>query len=64
MKRNIGIIVLLIAQLLNGMGIDVKIGQTEIDTIASGIGIITATVGVIHDFIRRQAKIKTEKKAQ
>lgn len=63
MKRNIGIIVLLIAQLLNGVGVNVQIGQTEIDTIASGIGIITATVGVIHDAIRRQTAAKKAKKA-
>ena len=64
MKRNIGIIVLLIAQLLNGIGIDVKIGQTEIDTIASGIGIATAAYGTIHDFIRRYRASKAAKKAQ
>lgn len=53
MKRNIGFIIIAAAQFLNALGIDLKISQTEADTIATGVGGLIAAVGVGHDLIRR-----------
>ena len=62
MKRNIGIIILLIAQLLKNSGVDLNIGQTEIDTLISGGGVLLATIGTIHSFIRKWLRAQAAKK--
>jgi hypothetical protein len=57
MKRNVSIITLLVVQILNASGINVQLGQTDIDTILSGCSIVLGVVGTIHDAWRRwQAK--------
>ena len=64
MKRNIGVLVLLLAQLLKSQGVNIEIGQTELDTLASAAGILTATVGVLHDAYRRWQAARAAKKVQ
>jgi len=61
MKRNIGILIMAIAQLLNMIGIDVQIQQAEIDSIATAIGGSIAVVGTVHDIVRR---VKSKKAIQ
>jgi hypothetical protein len=63
-KRNQAIIVLWIAQTLKGIGLDINIGEAEIDTIISAGAIIWGGIGVIHDYFRRKAAAKVEKKVQ
>jgi uncharacterized membrane protein len=52
-KRNIGIIIVTAAQIMNAVGINVQISQTDIDAIATAIGGVLAGVGVLHDYGRK-----------
>jgi hypothetical protein len=52
-KRNQAFIILGIVQSLKGIGIDIKIGEAEIDTIISAGAILWGGIGVVHDFWRR-----------
>ncbi len=53
MKRNVGIIILLISQLLKANGIDLNIGEAEITTISSAVGLLLGCVGTVQDLIRK-----------
>ncbi|MBE3122214.1 MAG: hypothetical protein IMZ53_09565 [Thermoplasmata archaeon] len=61
MKRNIGIIALLIIQAMKAAGIDMNIGQTEMDTIGSGAAIILQAIGTLHDLYRKWREKKVKK---
>lgn len=61
MKRNIGVVIMAIAQILRTCGIDLEIGEEEVTAIGTAVGAGITLWGVIHDIVRRWRARKNKK---
>lgn len=58
MKRNWGLTILGLSQMLKAFGIDIQLSETDATTIGSAIGGVIAAVGVLHDLARKLGWMK------
>jgi hypothetical protein len=58
MKRTIGGSIIVIGQLLKFLGVDLNIGDQDIDIITNAVGGIIFGIGVVHSFVKNVKKTK------
>lgn len=63
MRRNIAVTILLIVQLLKALGIDINVGEADVEAIINSGAVLLGVWGTVIDVIRKRKAAKAKNAA-